>query len=104
MGNDARTVPVRPAPTPFPADRIAARIGQFADALVADALDGYVAERKCELGEGFDVATAIRKEVNPALKPYGMQILVTEHDDGGVRTSTYALWFPPFARPTWGDR
>lgn len=89
----------------LPIYSISFSLGSIACSMVREALYAYLDRRRTELGaDGFDPDAIVRDEVNPALEPYGMQILVTEHDDGGVRTSTYALWFPPFARPTWGDR
>ena len=41
--------------------------------------------------------------MNTVLKPLGMGVIVTEHDDGGVLNYSYSLWFPPFKHPAWGD-
>lgn len=92
-----------PTATMFPVDRIAACIGQCADSNVQSALFDYLDRRCAQLGKDFDPDAVIRDEVNPALKPYGMEIIVTAHDDGGVTNYSYSLWFPPFVRPVWGD-
>ena len=87
----------------FPADRIASRLGWHATALVQDALGDFISRRRAQLGEDVDPEAVVRDEVNPALKPLGMEVIVTQHDDGGVLNYSYSLWFPPFVRPVWGD-